>query len=530
MRILYVEIPALAERFAGVRHALRTQAQALPRIALTPIQLGQFLAATAEQAADLIVAECAIAEFVDQFEQNRDAAVSILRREPDAWAKMDGASAAAALWYAALGEAPLVYVHDAEAVPSRVLELHLDNKRVSFVTRDEASAPAFLERALYRFDANVLPVRVLQRHTLRREGGQYVSGAVSPFLSEVMAECFEHDGITRAVFAECQAHYGAVSPVARTLCLLTRYARRMVTEHLEGAPVQLQCAIVPDAWWGDHRAEFRLLLEFQDNPPRLSLRELGILKKSAHCSDGASSLFIVSPDGVLRALVDVGAAHGGDAHSPATLAARQRVDVLTRRFPGFVVSTDCHGRVWVHSSQLQSPIVHLHETWNFDVTAGPVKALRDALENRGSERATIDRLVALIHTLSDERIGGFLLLHADPASLAVPLHATPLRGELQPHFRLPIDLNAVAPPVAVKLFSLDGCHSIDLQGRVRLLCQQLNPPSPGDDAHESGTKHTTARNAALAVREAIVVVISHDGPVTVFADGTKTTSTGRTGY
>ena len=138
----------------------------------------------------------------------------------------------------------------------------------------------------------------------------------------------------------------------------------------------------------------------------------------------------------------------------------------------------------------------------------------------------MNKLAEIVRVLSDERIGGFLVLHPDPSSLRDPLHAKQLREELQTHLCLPINLQQSTLPAVVRLLSLDGSHLIDLQGSIRLLCQHLNPQVPSGHSRESGTKHTTAGNVALAARDAVVIVISHDGPVTVFADGLKTTAAG----
>jgi len=343
-----------------------------------------------------------------------------------------------------------------------------------------------------------------------------------------VAETFENDGIARTVFGVCHEKYRADFRAARTLCLLSRYARRVCTEHLEGTPLQLQCAIVNDEWWEEHRTRFHHLLEFRNNPPRMSMRDLPALKKSSHLSDGVSSIFVLSTDGIFRALVEVPT--GRRDSPPASQSTRERLDALTKTFPGFVVSTDPHGRVWIHSRHMVSPVIHLHETWMIDATAAPLATLQDALEVRRVDPGVISKLAQIVRVLSDERIGGFLVLHDDPLVLRDQLHAKQLREELQPYFCLPINLQQSTLPTVVRLLSLDGSHLIDLQGSIKLLCQHLNPEAPEGHSQESGTKHTTARNVALAAREALVIVISHDGPVTVFADGVKTTAVGKGKY
>ena len=77
-----------------------------------------------------------------------------------------------------------------------------------------------------------------------------------------------------------------------------------------------------------------------------------------------------------------------------------------------------------------------------------------------------------------------------------------------------------------RVLSLDGAHLFDDKGRLRLLCQQLAPTIALQGGGEGGTKHVTARKVAKQFRDAIIVTISHDGPVTVYASGKMTSPRG----
>ena len=80
-------------------------------------------------------------------------------------------------------------------------------------------------------------------------------------------------------------------------------------------------------------------------------------------------------------------------------------------------------------------------------------------------------------------------------------------------------------PALVRILSLDGAHLVDYLGMLHSICQKLSPrPSTNGGVGAAGTKHATAEQAAACLRDALVVVISHDGPVTVYADGIKATA------
>ena len=137
----------------------------------------------------------------------------------------------------------------------------------------------------------------------------------------------------------------------------------------------------------------------------------------------------------------------------------------------------------------------------------------------------------LVRYLSDEHIGGFLVLHRDPKWAATRLNGSQLRQEIRQHVQLPIDLEGISVEAPlVRILSLDGAHLFDLSGRLQLICQQLAPTDTAGEISEGGTKHATARRVAMQLRDAIVVAISHDGPITVYADGWKITPAGMEPY
>ena len=74
---------------------------------------------------------------------------------------------------------------------------------------------------------------------------------------------------------------------------------------------------------------------------------------------------------------------GSRTPSPASPSTRERLDALAKVFPGFVVSTNPHGLVSIHSGYMVSPAVHLHEAWMVDATAAPLAAGKSPGSSQG---------------------------------------------------------------------------------------------------------------------------------------------------
>jgi hypothetical protein len=140
------------------------------------------------------------------------------------------------------------------------------------------------------------------------------------------------------------------------------------------------------------------------------------------------------------------------------------------------------------------------------------------------------RIKDIVRYLSDEHIGGFFVFHKEPQAAAKELNATQLREDIRLHFELPITIDTMSLPSIVRFLSLDGAQFIDYSGKIHMLCQQLNPRVTTRDISPPGTKHATAEKVAIRLRDALVAVISHDGPMTVYADNIRATSEGLVPY
>ena len=253
----------------------------------------------------------------------------------------------------------------------------------------------------------------------------------------------------------------------------------------------------------------------------MSIKEADYLRKLIHFSDGYSTLFVMTADGQFQALVEGGV---NDQYT------RQRLDHLVEKFNGFVVATDLRRQIWIHGQHKTSPIILMGNRWSIDPSRRSVSILSRSLERRGMPSKRLARIKEIVRYLSDEHIGGFFIFHNEPQMAAKGLNATQLREDIRLHFDLPITIDKMSLPSIVKFLSLDGAQFIDYSGRIHLLCQLLNPRATTRDFGPPGTKHATAEKVALCLPEALVAVISHDGPVTVYADDIKATSEGLEPY
>lgn len=513
MDILYVCLPEPSQSFQSAFQALRANVASIPDATLEKVTLSQFADSYEQRPSfDLIVAECSISEFPGQVQQFMDKFMSIFVGERTVWSNIVEQSATAALLFAA--KPFLIYLYDIGPLPQKVAEITQFYNNLAFMSCSEITAPGLIESIAFRLDCGLAPLPVVQHLHVEITSGGPIIRKIPEFVSQAVADTFQSDEISRWIFSFCYDHYDADFQVARTLCLVSRYAHRIATEQLEGIPLQFQCAIVPERLWEEKRSEFNVLLEFRDPNPRMSMKEAAYLTKLVHFSDGYSTLFLLTAEGKFKALIDCGV---NDQYT------RRRLGLLVQRFKGFIVATDARRQVWIHAEGKSSPVILLNDRWGIDPSTKPLSALSGSLKRRSISTQVLTRIEEAIYYLSDEHIGGFLVFHENPTMAAAKLKAESLREDIQRHFSLPVDITKISLPTLARMLSLDGAHFFDYSGNLRLLCQQLNPPTSNASLRERGTKHAVARKLADYLKDAVVAVISHDGPITVYADGIKTT-------
>jgi hypothetical protein len=525
MDILYIGLPEPSNLFLSARQSLNDRIRDIPSTTLKEIMLSEFANTYrkhSQYSYDLIIAECQVNTFHDDIQKYAKKFKAIFIGNEEVWRDITKESATAALLYTAPGRASIIFMYDDGSIPQQVIDRTLSYTHVTFKSCDEVTQPDFIELLVYRVESGLAPLPVLKHMNLITFAGVVTAQRIPTLISQVLADTFENDDINRWIYSFCYRQFVGDFQAARTLCLVVRYARIVASEQLEGIPLQFQCAIVPRHWWEENHSNFTSILQFRDSrKPRMSIKEAAYLRKLIHFSDGYSTLFVMTADGQFQALVEGGV---NDRYT------RHRLDLLVEKFNGFVVTTDLRRQIWIHGQQMTSPIILMGNRWSIDPSNRPVSILSQSLEHRGVPCKRLARMVEIVRYLSDEHIGVLFVFHHEPIEAAKELNATQLRKDIRLHFELPITIDTMSLPSIVRFLSLDGAQFIDYSGRIQLLCQQLNPRTTTRDISPPGTKHATAERVALRLRGAVVAVISHDGPITVYADDIKATSKGLEPY
>jgi DNA integrity scanning protein DisA with diadenylate cyclase activity len=121
-----------------------------------------------------------------------------------------------------------------------------------------------------------------------------------------------------------------------------------------------------------------------------------------------------------------------------------------------------------------------------------------------------------VHDLGSWHIGAILVYRADDRAPTGGLEVLlPTPPPLQ--ITKPVDL----APLRHALAQVDGAALIDRRGTLRQLGVRLVPSVEADAAVEpfGGTRHTSSRRYSFDDHAATVIVVSDDGPVTVFRKG-----------
>lgn len=153
--------------------------------------------------------------------------------------------------------------------------------------------------------------------------------------------------------------------------------------------------------------------------------------------------------------------------------------------------------------------------WHHEPPLGAWLHEAPGFEQAGS-LTMLGRLVDFaVHDLGARRIGA-LLVHHPTGELAVTHEQ---RLPVPPALRIdrPHDL----APLRHALAQIDGASIFDATGTLRLMGVRLVPTREAEDAVRrlGGTRHTSARRYSYDDPEAVVVVVSEDGPVTVLHAG-----------
>ena len=152
--------------------------------------------------------------------------------------------------------------------------------------------------------------------------------------------------------------------------------------------------------------------------------------------------------------------------------------------------------------------------WQFEP---PVDVLLEAVADRkAAHRAATKALLEFaVHDLGARGIGGLLVLCANP------IEGSAAEERLTPPPALRIGTPFHLAPLRHALSQIDGAAVFDHDGTLRQLGIRLVPSLAAEDRVDpiGGTRHTSARRYSYDDPAAVVIVISEDGPVTVFREG-----------
>jgi hypothetical protein len=313
------------------------------------------------------------------------------------------------------------------------------------------------------------------------------------------------------VLSLCDSLFPGRYDAVQTLCRVVAFARHAIDSRLEGARLLFQAAIVRDEWWERNAVAQPNLLTLPAGDLRLSVGNAARVAQIQELSDGVSSILLISENGFIRALADIGSEER---------RLWSRLDEIRPNIDGVIVATDETRQLWIHAEGKAGPMMLTHGTWRrLSAHGDPLYQLAVAFSARSWPNARIAMLMEILRRLSEEHLGGFLIFDDDPAQLITVLGARPLRRQIEPWLRPPFAMETVSLAALTRLFSLDGAQCLDFDGRLHAICQHVVLPREPDEPSLGGTRRATGWRVARRRREAVVVTISSDGPVAAFIDG-----------
>lgn len=248
----------------------------------------------------------------------------------------------------------------------------------------------------------------------------------------------------------------------------------------------------------------RIEPEAWEEPTQLDVvrRSIGSfpLPQARRFADGLSSWLVRRPDGRTDSVVFDRAAGSerdlvvlADA-TGATLLQRHPMGVVRAVGPFGVVRYD--GLAWHH----EPPVVGWIDTMA-------------ACSELGDRKVLATLLTFAVHDLGARGIGAILVYRPD-AERDAPF-------ELRMPVPLQIDRPADLGPLSHALAQVDGAAVFDIAGVLRQMGVRLvpSPESEADVDGYRGMRHTAGRRYSRDDAFATVIVVSEDGPVTVFRDG-----------
>jgi len=232
----------------------------------------------------------------------------------------------------------------------------------------------------------------------------------------------------------------------------------------------------------------------------------GSLDECRMLSDGEKTLLVRLPEGPggLLRIAD------GDELTVVRLVEELNIGVAQRRQAG-VLKVFCEDRVYIFD-QDDWAVKRFASARAFETTQFL------GLSSETYHDVVRQLLEFSFHTLSDRHVGASLVWFARKA----PVGEHPgMSGGFDLPAKLSLARTLDHEPVAALLTRTDGAAILGPDGQV--LKAGVHLRSTDDAAElvraEGGTRHTSAKRFSFDEPESVVIVVSQDGPVTVYSDG-----------
>ena len=185
---------------------------------------------------------------------------------------------------------------------------------------------------------------------------------------------------------------------------------------------------------------------------------------------------------------------------------------------GVVLRVDSKGMIWIASSEAVTTINHLNG-WTRPAIDNIVPMLNQLLPDADS--ATLDAIARFAYSrLSPHKVGTTLLYSLTGAQSSD--HQTP---GISAAFRLNVNNREDWTLIEHELRHCDGAAVVDRNGLLLRKGVILNSTtaSQAKIQTEGGTRHNSACRHTYDRPDLIAIVISADGPVSIFSDGLRAT-------
>lgn len=245
--------------------------------------------------------------------------------------------------------------------------------------------------------------------------------------------------------------------------------------------------------------------------PPFALRDLSALTSAANLIDGVTGALLVDPRGrVLGARM-----HSGSRGRPEALVPTMHWSAASSSADtdGALAIFAGGGRVSLYDRDVRI-LARRDGKWH---VAGVPKALHSLDAEHGLVPGLVEHALRAAMTLAEAGHGAMLVL-GDESRIDKLIG----RGAPTAYRWVNIDLSEPLLHTVVHAARQDGAALFDTAGKLRTAMAILRPPpeATGLDEERAGARHTTGVQIS-SVSGALVLVVSEEGPITIYSKGTR---------